>query len=508
MKRIFTLLLLVFITIGSSAQEYKCFVPGTKQFFVNNYGYVKGMRIDSILPGNNNASLYYPFRTPRGLSSGTLTSSGSWLGRKVTANTDGTYLFETIWKDTAVIKTQAAVGDSWMFHNDSSNRHYMAELISVDMMNVAGQPDSVKKIVITAFENNLPNPADSFDGAEIILSKTYGFAQSIDLYMFPYHPYNNDTITKDYYFRRSISDPFENLPANHLQSGLPVTTAPGKYNTTFRQVDFVSPTVAKMAEGMEIGDVFMYTTCEDIASLCPTDTPFQSHLDTIKQKNVTASTVNFTLKGVEATFAGPGYYVLSPENAAMSYSDTTKVYNTATLMPEEIRQPNFMYYLPADMNFCRDGLMTLQLTTSVRTTLTVNANSKSYRIYKKGLGMVKSYTFTSPDVKDTTITYVNSGSIVCGSGFTPYALSVSGKNMQDAIKVYPNPANNTLYVELNEAKEATISVINITGQTVLARKTNTPTTQLDISSLGSGVYILSIKNGNGSVYARFVKTCE
>src|SRR5690606_30773807 len=137
---------------------------------------------------------YHPFRTPRGTS--TLDANGgSWLGKRVIVTPGGDYLFETIWKDTAVIRTQAKVGERWMFHNDSSNRHYMADVTSMEVMLVAGNADSVKRITISAFENDIPNPADSFDGSEIILSKTHGFAQTFDLYMFPYHPHYSDTIS-------------------------------------------------------------------------------------------------------------------------------------------------------------------------------------------------------------------------------------------------------------------------------------------------------------------------
>ncbi|MFI5203867.1 MAG: T9SS type A sorting domain-containing protein, partial [Flavobacteriales bacterium] len=64
--------------------------------------------------------------------------------------------------------------------------------------------------------------------------------------------------------------------------------------------------------------------------------------------------------------------------------------------------------------------------------------------------------------------------------------------------VYPNPANETLYVNFSEQFDGTIDVLDLTGKllqsnTVIAQPNFT---SLDISSLNEGVYIIRLTNQN------------
>jgi hypothetical protein len=70
-----------------------------------------------------------------------------------------------------------------------------------------------------------------------------------------------------------------------------------------------------------------------------------------------------------------------------------------------------------------------------------------------------------------------------------------------SLKIYPNPASHTLYIEadLSSEKSATAIVYNITGQAVLTEKLNPLLSKqaLDISILAKGFYSVSIVSEHG-----------
>ena len=62
-----------------------------------------------------------------------------------------------------------------------------------------------------------------------------------------------------------------------------------------------------------------------------------------------------------------------------------------------------------------------------------------------------------------------------------------------ALKVYPNPSNGTVTVQLDDEYE--ITVTNIQGSVVYS-KTVIGTEQLDLSGLSSGMYIINAKSAS------------
>ena len=151
MKRIL-LIIIFFGRLGCAGQSYQCLQAGVKHYFINSYGYLRGIRIDSVTTVGS-TTVYYPFHTPRSHMPYTApvdTTGSSWLGKRVLQLTDGTFLFDNMWHDTVVIKTQAHTGDSWTFYDDTTTRYYTASVISEDTMTFIGISDSIKIIKINA----------------------------------------------------------------------------------------------------------------------------------------------------------------------------------------------------------------------------------------------------------------------------------------------------------------------------------------------------------------------
>ena len=81
---------------------------------------------------------------------------------------------------------------------------------------------------------------------------------------------------------------------------------------------------------------------------------------------------------------------------------------------------------------------------------------------------------------------------------------INEDNETASISVYPNPANNVLFVETVHAPslpDQTYRITNIMGQTLLQGSINAEIQQINIASLPAGLYFLSV----GNTTQKFVK---
>jgi hypothetical protein len=75
-------------------------------------------------------------------------------------------------------------------------------------------------------------------------------------------------------------------------------------------------------------------------------------------------------------------------------------------------------------------------------------------------------------------------------------------NSSTAITIFPNPANDYLYIQTNDNVKQ-LDVYNIQGQLIRTEQTNT--SSVDINNLASGMYILRITSDKGVSTHKFVK---
>lgn len=83
--------------------------------------------------------------------------------------------------------------------------------------------------------------------------------------------------------------------------------------------------------------------------------------------------------------------------------------------------------------------------------------------------------------------------------------SVGGIAKANAAKLYPNPATETLYVEVNNPAVKQLKVMDVTGKLVLSQSVTTNKEAINISSLPSGTYYLQLVSDTQTVGSRFVK---
>jgi hypothetical protein len=79
---------------------------------------------------------------------------------------------------------------------------------------------------------------------------------------------------------------------------------------------------------------------------------------------------------------------------------------------------------------------------------------------------------------------------------------------QNNISIYPNPANEIVYIEWNgyEQQTITIELLSIDGQLLGSMYTNTKTTAINILNLLNGIYILRLTNlkNNEKIYRKII----
>ncbi len=79
--------------------------------------------------------------------------------------------------------------------------------------------------------------------------------------------------------------------------------------------------------------------------------------------------------------------------------------------------------------------------------------------------------------------------------------SVPGVSANDVVKVYPNPASGSIYIDVLKGIDMTFKLINVSGQ-VVAVKPLKGAEQIDIAHFPGGVYSYTIEDINGNTLQR------
>ena len=64
------------------------------------------------------------------------------------------------------------------------------------------------------------------------------------------------------------------------------------------------------------------------------------------------------------------------------------------------------------------------------------------------------------------------------------------------VRVYPNPASQTLNIVLESLDVSNVKVLDMKGRVIASYLLKSGTNQLDVSSIASGVYLLQLGEGN------------
>lgn len=74
--------------------------------------------------------------------------------------------------------------------------------------------------------------------------------------------------------------------------------------------------------------------------------------------------------------------------------------------------------------------------------------------------------------------------------------------------VFPNPTSEKFTIQLDKLENVTLTIHNMFGENVLETKLNSKSTDIDISSLDNGVYIISVENEKGTTRQKIIKNAH
>ncbi len=91
---------------------------------------------------------------------------------------------------------------------------------------------------------------------------------------------------------------------------------------------------------------------------------------------------------------------------------------------------------------------------------------------------------------------------------TPKSITTGTRDMfyeRDEASIYPNPVKDVMKVDVKSSDISFIEIYNLAGSRILSKKVDQGITNIDVSSLSKGMYMVSLK-GSGKLYnGKFIK---
>lgn len=121
------------------------------------------------------------------------------------------------------------------------------------------------------------------------------------------------------------------------------------------------------------------------------------------------------------------------------------------------------------------------------------------------LGNVDSLEFNLSS-SDTGQFGMNTPAYFCMDNFsTKEPASVRNTPGQSVARIYPNPASDRLFVQLNNEKIKQLNIMDMAGRIMISRKVQENLTSVDVTLLPAGSYILQLAGEEQNAAVRFVK---
>lgn len=192
MKNLFYLSLLLPLIL--KGKDYQSFYSDKIATYENTFGYFKSVRFDSVKDISGD-SLFYPFYTLNSNHEQQECISpyiASWIGKKVVIKSKGDNYFINKKNDSVLIKTQAALNESWCAAIVDDTIKVECEVTELDTFSFLRINDSVKTISFQLLDTANKSISGYLNSMKLLLSKKYGLIRTLNFSLFPY--YNNASI--------------------------------------------------------------------------------------------------------------------------------------------------------------------------------------------------------------------------------------------------------------------------------------------------------------------------
>jgi hypothetical protein len=137
-------------------------------------------------------------------------------------------------------------------------------------------------------------------------------------------------------------------------------------------------------------------------------------------------------------------------------------------------------------------------------------NSKDYIVSSwkfwdlSALPMVDSIFFTM-NSSDVGAFGINTPTYFCLDNLELTVPAGIGNQKTSVAKVYPNPATDRLFVELNDQSIRSVRVFDATGRLLMQQENSGNRLQFDLNNLTPGVYFLRMEGAAGEAVQQFIK---
>ncbi len=472
-SRIFLILLLFPVVV--SAQDWQNICSPGITFYKDSIYTCKAFRLDSLEVLGINDTLFYSFLALRDTNTSLLsiecadTSYGSILGTRILKQTDNRIVFFNLYNDSIILKPLSTVNEFWTCFQLINGVFIQAKVTSLEIDTIMGLQDSLKIITFQAKDSLNQNISHHLNGQSIWLYMHHGIGKVFDFYDFP-----NDSLS---YFLSGQTH-------NQL----------GDQDFGWRDIfDF------------DIGDEFHYKG----KHISPYYYGFES-IDKVLDKTIFRNhdSVTYTFEHCEYRFnpSGPGWeYLYDTINRTYNFLEWDTI-SWIFAMPDEFRRKDTLiwsyaseYYSYTDtskMKRIKGRLFDKYALSGDTCWFTSNFFIFDSTEYANGLGQ----TLYSRDIDFSKLVYYKKGSETWGipiSTDCSTLLPVEDVTVpQSKISIYPNPVSTHITIET--PFQGQLTILNLQGQELLNQQITEPKTQVDISTLPSGIYFVRV-TGEGIV---------
>lgn len=456
------------------AQQYQAVNSGRINYFNDQEGNVKCIRIDSVEFKTD--SVFHPVSNIQQLGLDCFTPYGaSWIGDKVMIQSNGFTVFLNKKHQQVKIKTNAILNENWTAYLFPDSSTVVATITNTDTLSFLGQVDSVKTIGFQVYDKHQNPISHILNSMTVIVSKNFGLVKTLNFSMFPdFLPYYGDDHLHEYNLA-GLTVPqlgIQNLrwyDVNDFQVGDEIHTVYENsqwWDPAYVYSD-VRQTISRYLERAEYADSIVYKI-ERIQSLKKTEVEKVSY-------TYLHDTISSVIKPWPLFENLPGEVIVL-DNWAYALSMNTNNFVSKTIPPayEMIHQS----YDSCWSNCCWDGCFT--------------ADS-----YLKGLGgpyYECSNVFSGGGLTNELV-YYKKGAATWG---VPLVITgLPDVRMEDKIEIYPNPAKNNIYITLhNSGFPVLLEIVNMQGQVLSSSKLISDSDSVNITNLKAGIYMYRIsKNG-------------
>ena len=82
---------------------------------------------------------------------------------------------------------------------------------------------------------------------------------------------------------------------------------------------------------------------------------------------------------------------------------------------------------------------------------------------------------------------------------------INAPNQNNELKIYPNPANEKVIIELENLIGQHLKIVNAIGQVVYDAEIKNKKIEIDLSDLANGIYTVQVQTAKGIVLKKLVK---